>query len=134
LTALYVLIDDHVIAPQQCRVGRPKRLSDAELVCLAAPGYHKRGQGRGAVDLSHHDVPAGLCPTIGDRLRLLDATPVPCGTSRPIGQRSIERYATRKGQLNLEGQGGRTPAEVHARVGQRLLALTAVIWHKESLV
>jgi hypothetical protein len=34
LTALYVLIDDHVIASGQRRPGRPKRLSDAELVCL----------------------------------------------------------------------------------------------------
>ena len=35
LTALYVLIDDHVIPPGQRRPGRPKKLSDAELVCLA---------------------------------------------------------------------------------------------------
>jgi hypothetical protein len=35
LTALYVLIDDHVIEPCQRRCGRPKKLSDAELVCLA---------------------------------------------------------------------------------------------------
>ncbi|MGH8966990.1 MAG: IS982 family transposase, partial [Actinomycetes bacterium] len=35
LIALYVLIDDHLIAPQQRRAGRPKKLTDAELVCLA---------------------------------------------------------------------------------------------------
>jgi hypothetical protein len=35
LTALYVLIDDHIIEPGQRRPGHPKRLSDAELVCLA---------------------------------------------------------------------------------------------------
>jgi Transposase DDE domain len=35
LTALYVLIDDHVIASGPRRPGRPKRLTDAELVCLA---------------------------------------------------------------------------------------------------
>lgn len=36
LIALYVLVDDHVIpAEQRRRPGRPKRLSDAELVCLA---------------------------------------------------------------------------------------------------
>ena len=35
LTALYVLIDDHVIAPGQRRRGHPKKLSDAELACLA---------------------------------------------------------------------------------------------------
>jgi hypothetical protein len=36
LTALYVLIDDHVIPSGQRRAGHPKRLSDGELVCLAA--------------------------------------------------------------------------------------------------
>jgi transposase len=36
---------------------------------------------------------------------------------------------TLKGQLNLERHGGRTPAGVYARVGQRLLALAAAIWH-----
>jgi Transposase DDE domain len=35
LTALYVLVDDHVIAPQRRGPGRPPRLTDAELVCLA---------------------------------------------------------------------------------------------------
>lgn len=34
-----------------------------------------------------------------------------------------------KGQLGLEEHGGRTPAGVFARVAQRLLALTAAIWH-----
>lgn len=36
---------------------------------------------------------------------------------------------TFKGQLDLERHGGRTPAGVTARVLQRILALTAVIWH-----
>ena len=35
LTALYVLIDDHVIPAHRRRPGRPKQLSDAELVCRA---------------------------------------------------------------------------------------------------
>ncbi len=35
LTALYVLIDDHVIPCGPRRPGHPKKLSDAELVCLA---------------------------------------------------------------------------------------------------
>jgi hypothetical protein len=35
LTALYVLIDDHVIASGQRRRGHPKKLSDSEPVCLA---------------------------------------------------------------------------------------------------
>ena len=35
LIALYVEIDDHVALPAQRGRGRPKRLSDAELICLA---------------------------------------------------------------------------------------------------
>lgn len=35
LTALYVFVDDHVIGRRRRGRGRPKRLSDAELVCLA---------------------------------------------------------------------------------------------------
>ncbi len=36
-----------------------------------------------------------------------------------------------KGQLNLEQHGGFTPAGVLVRVVQRVLALTAVIWHND---
>jgi Transposase DDE domain len=36
---------------------------------------------------------------------------------------------TLKGQLTLEGHGGRTLAGVYARVAARLLALAAAIWH-----
>jgi hypothetical protein len=35
LTELYVIVDDHVVEPKRRRPGRPKRLTDAELVCLA---------------------------------------------------------------------------------------------------
>lgn len=38
---------------------------------------------------------------------------------------------TLKAQLDLERHGGRTPAGVWARVLQRILALTAAIWHNE---
>jgi DDE family transposase len=107
LTALYVLIDDHVVPSGQRRPGRPKRLSDAELVCLAVaqvllgarsehhwlrmcygrlghlfpylphqPGYHKRVK-----------AAAPLCPSWASDLRLLDATPVPCGASRQTVKR-----------------------------------------------
>ena len=40
------------------------------------------GQGRGAADLQTTLYLATLCPSFTDGLRLLDATPVPCGTSR----------------------------------------------------
>lgn len=36
---------------------------------------------------------------------------------------------TLKGQLDLERHGGRTPDGIVARVVQRLLAITAAIWH-----
>jgi hypothetical protein len=36
-----------------------------------------------------------------------------------------------KGQLDLEQHGGHTPAGVWVRVVQRVLALTAAIWHND---
>ena len=39
---------------------------------------------------------------------------------------------TFKAQLDLERHGGRKPAGVCARVLQRILALTATIWHNET--
>ena len=35
LTALYVFVDDHVVGTHRQRPGRPKKLTDAELICLA---------------------------------------------------------------------------------------------------
>ena len=40
---------------------------------------------------------------------------------------------TLKGQLDLEAHGGRTIAGVLVRIWQRLLALTAVIWHNDTI-
>lgn len=273
LTALYVLVDDHVVPAGRRGPGRPKRLTDAELVCLAVaqvllgarsehhwlrmcygrlgylfpylpkqPGYHKRVKAAAGLICRTTLILATQCPSWADQLRLFDATPVPCGTSRQtvkrsalvgfagygycashsrwywglklyllttaegmptawcladpkIGEREIatellaqardqqalqvgmvvltdkglagramERYAaeqvkvllvrpdrkdekrrfgnlagmrqwiesvndTLKGQLDLEQHGGRTPAGVHVRIAQRLLALAAAIWH-----
>jgi hypothetical protein len=39
---------------------------------------------------------------------------------------------TLKAQLDLERHGGRTPTGVTVRVLQRLLALTAAIWHNDK--
>lgn len=36
-----------------------------------------------------------------------------------------------QGRLDLEHHGGKTPADVMARVLQRILALTAAIWHND---
>ena len=273
LTALYVLVDDQVIPTRQRRPGRPKQLTDAELVCLAVaqvllgarsehhwlrlcyarlghlfpylpkqPGYHKRVKAAAPLICQATLYLASVCPSFTDELRLFDATPVPCGMSRctalrsdlvglagygfcashsrwywglklyllttaegmpmawclanpKLGERDVaaellahardsgalrpgmvvltdkglsgngmERYCseqvgvllvrpdrkdekrrhgnlagvrqwiesvndTLKGQLDLEGHGGRTAAGVFTRVAQRLLALAAVIWH-----
>ncbi|MBO0833398.1 MAG: IS982 family transposase [Actinobacteria bacterium] len=119
LTALYVLVDDHVIDSGPPRRGHPKRLSDAELLCLAVaqvllgarsehhwlrlcygrlghlfpylpkqPGYHKRVKAAAPLLCKTMLVLAALCPSWTDELRLLDATAVPCGTSRQTVRRS----------------------------------------------
>ncbi|GAA3687993.1 hypothetical protein GCM10022267_88430 [Lentzea roselyniae] len=46
----------------------------------------------------------------------------------PLRQTIESINQTFKGQLELERHGGRTPAEVIARVLQRILALTAAMW------
>jgi hypothetical protein len=48
---------------------------------------------------------------------------------KPLRQLIESVNGTRKGQLDLELHGGRTIAGVGARIAQRLLALTAAIWH-----
>ena len=119
LTALYVLIDDHVIPSGRRRPGRPKKLSDAELVCLAVaqvllgarsehhwlrlcyarlghlfpylpkqPGYHKRVKAAAPLLAAVMDHLAREAPSWHDQVRLIDATPVPCGTSRETVRRS----------------------------------------------
>ena len=50
----------------------------------------------------------------------------------PIRQLIESVYDTLKGQLDLELHGGRTLAGVTARVAQRLLALTAAVWHNRT--
>ncbi|WP_030724440.1 IS982 family transposase [Streptomyces sp. NRRL F-2580] len=51
---------------------------------------------------------------------------------KPIRQLIESVNDTLKGQLDLERHGARTPAGVLARVGQRILALTAAIWHNRA--
>ena len=68
--------------------------------------------------------------------------PARFGSLRPVRQWIESVIDTLKGQLGLEQHGGRTPAGVHTRVAQRLVALAAAIWfnwqlgadHKRSLV
>jgi hypothetical protein len=48
---------------------------------------------------------------------------------RPLRQLVESVNQTFKGQLDLERHSGRTPVGVWVRVLQRILALTATIWH-----
>ena len=51
---------------------------------------------------------------------------------RPLRQIIESVFQTLKAQLTLERHRGRTPAGVAVRVLQRLLALTAAIWHNQT--
>jgi hypothetical protein len=51
---------------------------------------------------------------------------------KPLRQVIESVNDTFKGQLDLEQHGGRTPAGVIVRVLQRILALTAAIWHNNT--
>ena len=51
---------------------------------------------------------------------------------KPLRQLIESVNDTLKGQLDLEQHGGRTPAGVTVRVLQRILALTAAIWHNDQ--
>jgi hypothetical protein len=51
---------------------------------------------------------------------------------RPLRQVIESINDTFKGQLDLERHGGHTPAGVLVRVLQRILALTAAIWHNDQ--
>jgi len=52
---------------------------------------------------------------------------------KPLRQVIESINDTFKGQLDLERHGGKTPAGVCARIAQRVLALTAAIWHNDNL-
>ncbi|WP_456317200.1 hypothetical protein [Streptomyces mirabilis] len=51
---------------------------------------------------------------------------------KPLRQLIESVYQTLKCQLDLERHGGRTPTGVTVRIPQRILALTAAIWHNDK--
>jgi len=51
---------------------------------------------------------------------------------KPLRQTIESINQTFKGHLDLERHGGRTPAGVTVRILQRILALTAAIWHNDK--
>jgi hypothetical protein len=52
---------------------------------------------------------------------------------KPLRQIIESVNDTLKGQLDLEAHGGRTISGVCTRIGQRLLALPAAIWHNDTI-
>jgi hypothetical protein len=52
---------------------------------------------------------------------------------KPLRQTIESIFDTFKGQLDLERPGGKTYSGVFARVAQRILALTAAIWHNDRI-
>jgi len=82
-----------------------------------------------------HDFEAVLAD---DRIWLLrparKGEPEPAGTRffKPLRQIIESVNDTFKGQLDLERHGGHTPGGVIVRVLQRILALTAAIWHNDT--
>lgn len=52
---------------------------------------------------------------------------------KPLRQIIESINDTLKGQLDLEHHGGRTVAGVCTRIAQRILALTAAIWHNDTI-
>ena len=117
VTALYVFTDD--LLGRRPRTGRPPRISDAELVCLAVAqvlvdatserawlrqvrhrlghlfphvpgqsGYNKRLRALAPTICAVLRALVVACPSVCDRVRLLDSTPVPCAASRETVTRS----------------------------------------------
>jgi hypothetical protein len=61
-----------------------------------------------------------------------EATRAGAGLFKPLRQLIESVNQTFKGQLDLERHGGRTSVGVAVRVLQRILALTAAIWHNDK--
>jgi len=117
LTHVFVLVDD--LLPRRRRLGRPPRICDSELICLAVAqvlldcpngrrflrlakrrlghlfpyipgqaGFNKRLRALAPQLLQAITLLASVSPSVCDRLRLLDSTPVPCAASRETVKRS----------------------------------------------
>ena len=118
LTAPYVEIDDHVVPPRRGRGRRPRltdaelvclavaqvlpgidsehrwirfarfRLGHPFRYLPQQPGYHKRLKAAAPLLAKAIAHLARVSPSRCEQLRLLDATPTPCGTSRDTAKRS----------------------------------------------
>jgi hypothetical protein len=120
--------------------------------CLAHPKLDERDVTAALLQVEHHLVTAGQV-ILADkgfagtefetlleqwdvhlvrpaRRRTRDPEPGPAERQLLRMRQWIEAiFDTLKGQLSLEHHGARRPAGLYARVGQRLLAMAAAIWH-----
>jgi hypothetical protein len=77
------------------------------------------------------DLPTARLDGPAPRSEAVVRSPAPYGGLQAVtaGHRIHQRHS--QSQLNLEQYGGHTPAGVWVRVLQRILALTAAIWHND---
>jgi hypothetical protein len=120
LTSLYVLVGD--LLPPRRRFGRPPRISESELICLAVA--------RVLLDCPNEAQVAAL----GARLLRPDRKNQQprFGSLGGIRQWIESTFDTLKDQLSLERHRGRTLTGLVRRVARRLLALTAVLLHNSQ--
>ena len=127
------------------------------LWCLANPKLDEREVMTALIEADHHLIDSGqviladrgfagpeferFCAEAGVHLVHPKRANAKSDAPRTPAERALLRcrqwiesiFQTLKGQLSLERHGARRPAGLFAPVGQRLLALAAVIWHNTNI-
>jgi hypothetical protein len=124
--------------------------------CLAHPKLGEREVMAALLEIDHHLVQSGQViladkgfaggdfETFLDHLGVHLVRPARSNTSGHMPSQAERRllrlrqwieaiFDTLKGQLSLEQHGSRTRHGIYARVGQRLLAMAACIWHNTNI-
>jgi len=106
-------------------------------------GYGKRLRAAGPLIAKVIRKLAEVTETSTPILMLIDSTPVPCGMSRETVKRSdlagdagygyCASHSRYFWGMRLEQHGARQRHGLYARVGQRLLAMAACIWHNTNI-
>ena len=105
----------------------------------ADPGLLARRPGQTLIGDKNHYGAAFEAALAGAGARLLrparkgEPERAGAGLFKPLRQVIESVNETFKGQLDLEQHGGHTPEGVVVRVLQRILALTAAIWHNDRV-
>ena len=125
----------HRLRPDR-RQGRRARRADRHAHRRPRPGHRRPGQTLiGDKNYYGRDFEAAIA---GAGIRLLrparkgEPPRAAAHLFKPLRQIIESVNQTFKGQLDLEQHGGHTPAGVTVRVLQRILALTAAIWHNDT--